>query len=143
MVGSLPMIKCTVAGLMPGVTACVNPKPGRCQNITPVLCFAPDLNNCESDGDCPRDQKCCNLPCGYGCTDPQTVNPKPGRCQNITPVLCFAPDLNNCESDGDCPRDQKCCNLPCGYGCTDPQTGNISRLLSRTARPFALFSESR
>ncbi|XP_069092800.1 omwaprin-a-like isoform X2 [Pleurodeles waltl] len=55
-----------------GGSPAVNPKPGRCQNITPVLCFAPDLNNCESDGDCPRDQKCCNLPCGYGCTDPQT-----------------------------------------------------------------------
>ncbi|KAJ1158810.1 hypothetical protein NDU88_011483 [Pleurodeles waltl] len=55
-----------------GGSPAVNSKPGRCPKITPGPCFAPHLNYCESDEECPRDQKCCILLCGYRCTALQT-----------------------------------------------------------------------
>ncbi|ELR44794.1 Antileukoproteinase, partial [Bos mutus] len=45
-------------------------KPGVCPFVRPVLCFAYEPPECQSDWECPERKKCCQGLCGIKCTDP-------------------------------------------------------------------------
>ncbi|CAH1381353.1 unnamed protein product [Tenebrio molitor] len=48
-----------------------NQKPGRCPTSTgPGIC----PENCKSDQDCVKEQKCCSNNCGHICMDPAKNN---------------------------------------------------------------------
>ncbi|KTG05688.1 hypothetical protein cypCar_00020666, partial [Cyprinus carpio] len=71
--------------------------------------------SCNSDSNCPNNEKCCSNGCGRYCTAPFTV--KPGQCPKPKRVPECA---ESCFHDGQCPATQKCCPTTCGHVCSEP-----------------------
>ncbi|XP_016379716.1 WAP four-disulfide core domain protein 18-like, partial [Sinocyclocheilus rhinocerous] len=70
-------------------------KPGKCppQSLGRRSC----TRSCESDSNCPNNEKCCSNGCGRYCTAPYTV--KPGQCPKPKNIpLC----AERCFHDGQC-----------------------------------------
>uniref|UniRef100_A0A8C1BN24 WAP domain-containing protein n=1 Tax=Cyprinus carpio carpio TaxID=630221 RepID=A0A8C1BN24_CYPCA len=86
-------------------------KPGECPPQTSgTLC----TTSCNSDSNCPDNEKCCSNGCGSYCTAPYTV--KPGQCPKPKSVPECA---ESCFHDGQCPATQKCCPTTCGHVCSE------------------------
>ncbi|XP_008316926.1 WAP four-disulfide core domain protein 3 [Cynoglossus semilaevis] len=93
---------------------CSTAKPGRCprRKWGAGLC----AEFCQTDSDCPNEQKCCSNGCGHQCMEPNAV--KHGRCPKPQRTHMCA---EFCVHDGQCPEKQKCCRTTCGKACTDPK----------------------
>ncbi|XP_042568408.1 waprin-Rha1-like [Cyprinus carpio] len=88
-------------------------KPGECppQTSGRRLC----TTSCNSDSNCPTNEKCCSNGCGHYCTPPYTV--KPGQCPKLNKIPAGA---ESCFHDGQCPATQKCCPTTSGHACSEP-----------------------
>uniref|UniRef100_A0A671QN88 WAP domain-containing protein n=1 Tax=Sinocyclocheilus anshuiensis TaxID=1608454 RepID=A0A671QN88_9TELE len=71
--------------------------------------------SCNSDSNCPNNEKCCSNGCGRYCTAPYKV--KPGHCPKPKKIQACA---ESCFHDGQCPATQKCCPTTCGHACSEP-----------------------
>ncbi|KAM4841911.1 WAP four-disulfide core domain protein 2 [Thomomys bottae] len=79
-----------------------------------------DLNctrECQEDGDCADNRKCCPAGCGTLCSVP---NDKIGTCPSVElPQLGICQD--QCQVDSQCPGRMKCCRNGCGkVSCVTP-----------------------
>uniref|UniRef100_A0A8C2KDW8 WAP domain-containing protein n=1 Tax=Cyprinus carpio TaxID=7962 RepID=A0A8C2KDW8_CYPCA len=92
---------------------CITAKPGECP---PQTSGSSCTVSCNSDSNCPNNEKCCSNGCGRYCTAPYTV--KPGQCPKPKRVPECA---ESCFHDGQCPATQKCCPTTCGHVCTTQQ----------------------
>uniref|UniRef100_A0A8C1S5Y9 WAP domain-containing protein n=1 Tax=Cyprinus carpio TaxID=7962 RepID=A0A8C1S5Y9_CYPCA len=88
---------------------CITAKPGECP---PQTSGSSCTVSCNSDSNCPNNEKCCSNGCGRYCTAPYTV--KPGQCPKPKRVPECA---ESCFHDGQCPATQKCCPTTCGHVC--------------------------
>ncbi|KAF4525951.1 hypothetical protein B566_EDAN000742 [Ephemera danica] len=62
--------------LVVAVLVCINAQeqhPGSCPPRPPVALPCRLDRRCESDSECPRDQKCCNIGCAVTCVRPRDV----------------------------------------------------------------------
>uniref|UniRef100_A0A8C1WAC8 WAP domain-containing protein n=1 Tax=Cyprinus carpio TaxID=7962 RepID=A0A8C1WAC8_CYPCA len=91
----------------------ITAKPGECppQTSGRRLC----TTSCNSDSNCPTNEKCCSNGCGHYCTPPYTV--KPGQCPKLNKIPAGA---ESCFHDGQCPATQKCCPTTSGHACSEP-----------------------
>uniref|UniRef100_A0A673GGQ2 WAP domain-containing protein n=1 Tax=Sinocyclocheilus rhinocerous TaxID=307959 RepID=A0A673GGQ2_9TELE len=95
-------------------------KPGLCP---PPTSGRSCTTSCNSDSDCPNNEKCCSNGCEHYCTAPYTV--KPGLCPKPKNIHACA---ESCFHDGQCPDTQKCCPTTCGHACSEPHgQGNVFR----------------
>ncbi|XP_034861518.1 antileukoproteinase-like [Mirounga leonina] len=104
-------------------------KHGVCPFRPHVMCIVFEPPQCQSDWQCPKEQKCCNDYCGIKCMDPvdpaKPVNVNPGKCPVVT-GQCRRPNPTDiCLNDGHCPNSLKCCKGVCGNSCVKPVKGKI------------------
>ncbi|XP_069089653.1 uncharacterized protein [Pleurodeles waltl] len=95
-------------------------------------------HQCQSDTDCQKTQKCCNL-CRKRCVS--AVREKSGVCPTVKFTCMMSPLPRTCHHDTDCVGVQKCCQHGCGFGCTDPVTdaphpGTCPKLLAACNLPL-------
>ncbi|XP_074868088.1 waprin-Phi1-like [Carettochelys insculpta] len=95
----------------------VTKKEGVCPSL--VLTMANCTEECQDDGDCEENLKCCPTGCGRSC---QIPDEKPGQCPEVSggiPMLGLCKDL--CSSDTQCQGSLKCCRNGCRkLVCTEP-----------------------
>ncbi|XP_004746419.1 antileukoproteinase isoform X1 [Mustela putorius furo] len=101
-----------------------NAKYGDCPFTPPVMCFVFEPPQCQSDWQCPKEQKCCREYCGIKCVDPvdpsKPVMVNPGKCPVVT-EQCKRPNPRDfCLNDGHCLHGLKCCKGVCGNSCVEP-----------------------
>ncbi|XP_043836916.1 antileukoproteinase-like [Dromiciops gliroides] len=124
-------------------------KPGTCPFVLEQCVMINPPNECDNDGHCPGELKCCVGRCGKTCMDPlkaftmksriffsmaflalvfltpaRTLNAAKtakGKAGSCPPdnVRCFREDPPQCGSDKQCPREQKCCYYHCGFKCVE------------------------
>ncbi|XP_067410658.1 antileukoproteinase-like [Emydura macquarii macquarii] len=109
----LPSLSGTVLPVRQTPTA----KLGTCPEAS-MRCLIFNPNRCESDSQCPGEEKCCDTGCGLDCVSTQQV--KPGTCPLITSTCRMLNPPNKCEEDSDCPDTRKCCMSFCGKDCLQP-----------------------
>ncbi|KAM5245875.1 WAP four-disulfide core domain protein 2 [Ctenodactylus gundi] len=103
------------SGLAPMTALCRGAPPGsgaEKAGVCPRL--REDLNctqkECQTDGDCADNLKCCRAGCGTVCSMP---NEKKGTCPSVDfPQLGLCQD--QCEEDSQCEGLMKCCRNGCG-----------------------------
>ncbi|KAG6930119.1 waprin-Phi1, partial [Chelydra serpentina] len=102
------------------------------QNVTKKEGVCPDAveganctEQCQTDGDCEENLKCCQTGCGWAC---QMPNVKPGSCPVVSagiPSLGLCKD--QCKVDSHCPGTLKCCKSGCGkVTCVRPEFKDAS-----------------
>ncbi|XP_054995924.1 antileukoproteinase-like [Sorex araneus] len=98
-------------------------KAGNCPLVN-VRCSKVENLQCQSDSQCPRNQKCCQVLCAMKCIEPvdlPTEAEKAGNCPPVNKsVRCFRYEKPQCQSDWQCTGNQKCCQDTCGIKCLDP-----------------------
>uniref|UniRef100_G1LBZ0 WAP domain-containing protein n=2 Tax=Ailuropoda melanoleuca TaxID=9646 RepID=G1LBZ0_AILME len=99
-------------------------KHGACPFTPRVLCLVFEPPQCQSDWQCPKEQKCCREYCGIKCVDPvdpsKPVKVNPGKCPADTGE-CKKPNPPDlCLNDGHCRNGLKCCKGVCGNSCFEP-----------------------
>uniref|UniRef100_A0A452VN74 Antileukoproteinase-like n=1 Tax=Ursus maritimus TaxID=29073 RepID=A0A452VN74_URSMA len=104
-------------------------KHGACPFTPRVLCLVFEPPQCQSDWQCPKEQKCCREYCGIKCVDPvdpsKPVKVNPGKCLADTGE-CKKPNPPDlCLNDGHCRNGLKCCKGVCGNSCFEPVEGEI------------------
>ncbi|XP_032275816.1 antileukoproteinase-like [Phoca vitulina] len=102
-------------------------KHGVCPFRPQVMCFRFEPPQCQSDWQCPKEQKCCPDYCGIKCVDPidpsKPGNVNPGKCPVVT-GQCKRPNpTDSCLNDGHCLNSLKCCKGVCGNSCVKPVKG--------------------
>ncbi|XP_027977677.1 antileukoproteinase-like [Eumetopias jubatus] len=106
-------------------------KHGVCPFTPRVMCLVFELPQCQSDWQCPKEQKCCRKYCGIKCMDPvdpskpvvapfSTIKVNPGKCPVVT-GQCKRPNpIDICLNDSHCLNSLKCCKGVCGNSCVEP-----------------------
>ncbi|XP_040204011.1 antileukoproteinase-like [Rana temporaria] len=100
-------------------------KPGVCQPSSRPCRFINPKGQCNDDGGCDGNKKCCTTYCVYQCLPPmpeRPVRPQPpfgGKsCPRVPNRRCETPGLRSeCRTDRDCSRNKKCCETPCNKVC--------------------------
>ncbi|KAM6147706.1 WAP four-disulfide core domain protein 2 [Erethizon dorsatum] len=105
--------------LLPGLLQATDTgaeKPGVCPRLQADLNCTQN-KECQSDGDCAENLKCCQGGCGSICSLP---NEKPGTCPSVElPQLGICED--QCQEDSQCSGLMKCCRNGCGkVSCVTP-----------------------
>ncbi|KAJ9581875.1 hypothetical protein L9F63_003768 [Diploptera punctata] len=119
------LIAIIVSGIAISVTICQSTsKPGQCSPSLPLeVCN----KECNADGDCQGNYKCCGTKCGGTvCSFPVSIRrrvnrEKPGYCPNPPkgPWVCSS----TCSVDVECRDRAKCCRNRCGaLRCTTPES---------------------
>ncbi|XP_069089504.1 whey acidic protein-like isoform X2 [Pleurodeles waltl] len=103
-------------------------KPGICPDLL-FDCPRFEANECEQDGDCQGNSKCCLFRCRFMCAEP--ILEKIGSCPPDTSV-CTTKEPNECEMDSDCLTNKRCCFSKCGLKCTSPLPGKIGHCPTQT-----------
>ncbi|XP_012583580.1 PREDICTED: antileukoproteinase [Condylura cristata] len=119
------------APAQPSVLSSVAQKAGGCPYRPQARCFRYEAPECQSDWQCPNNQKCCQDTCGIKCLDPVTLsNPvtKPGQCPAVHGECMMLNPPNHCENDGQCVDNLKCCKGMCGKLCVAPVTAESSKI---------------
>uniref|UniRef100_A0A8D2L8A4 WAP domain-containing protein n=1 Tax=Varanus komodoensis TaxID=61221 RepID=A0A8D2L8A4_VARKO len=104
-------------------------KTGLCPLVRERCRMLDPPNDCDSDGDCPGIQKCCEGFCGRKCVTPvhgiRGPPVKPGYCRYVR-VRCAMPNPPiRCRKDSVCDGAKKCCVTACGTACVDPVFGMV------------------
>uniref|UniRef100_A0A672MAA6 WAP domain-containing protein n=1 Tax=Sinocyclocheilus grahami TaxID=75366 RepID=A0A672MAA6_SINGR len=92
-------------------------KPGECPAQSSGIKSC--TTSCNSDSNCPNNEKCCSNECGRYCTAPYKA--KPGECPAQSSGIKSC--TTSCNSDSNCPNNEKCCSNECGRYCTAPYKG--------------------
>ncbi|CAD7669331.1 unnamed protein product [Nyctereutes procyonoides] len=104
-------------------------KHGACPFTPRVMCLVFEPPQCQSDWDCPKEQKCCREYCGIKCVDPvdpsKPVKVNPGKCPLVTDQCKKPNPTDKCLNDSHCLNSLKCCKGVCGNSCVKPVKGKI------------------
>ncbi|XP_011367639.1 WAP four-disulfide core domain protein 2 [Pteropus medius] len=117
-----PLVAALLVGLLllgfgfARVTKTVEEKAGVCPKLKE------DLNctqECNSDGKCADNLKCCRAGCASVCHMP---NEKPGSCPKVDlPLTPLGLCRDQCQVDSQCSGQMKCCRNGCGkVSCVTP-----------------------
>ncbi|XP_049636491.1 antileukoproteinase [Suncus etruscus] len=99
-------------------------KAGACPPRRLGKCIRNEKPRCNSDWQCPGNQKCCQDTCVVRCMDstelPRQAREKPGKCPQVFGECMMLNPPNHCETDGECDNNYKCCKGMCGKACVKP-----------------------
>ncbi|XP_069461502.1 WAP four-disulfide core domain protein 5-like [Ambystoma mexicanum] len=106
----------------PSATPEFTEKHGTCPQLM-FECPALMTSECEEDGDCTGELKCCLFRCKFMCVEP--VLEKLGFCPPDTATTCTQKEANECDGDTECLGPKRCCFFRCGLKCRFPLPGKM------------------